>query len=76
MLMSCNQVTHDTSSVEENKISLSAFQHCPHCEGPVTEAFLDAVLQSQHSEVLATFKVGCVFILHTFMSHFRCRNPF
>jgi hypothetical protein len=74
--MSCNKVTHDTSSVEENKISLSAFQHCLHCKGPVTEAFLDAVLQAQHPEVLTTFKVGFCLTLHSFMPHFRCRNPF
>jgi hypothetical protein len=55
--MSC-KVTHDTSSVEEDKISLSAFQHCLHCKGAVTEAFLDAVLESHYPEVLTSFKVS------------------
>jgi hypothetical protein len=57
LLIFC-KVTNDTSSVEEDKISLSAFQQCLNCKGSVTEAFLDAVLESQFPEVLTAFKVS------------------
>ena len=43
--------------MDERKISFNTFQKCSHCKGSVTEAFLDAVLESKFPQILHAFKV-------------------
>jgi hypothetical protein len=63
------KVTVDTLSVEEDKISLSAFQQCQHCQGSITEAFLEVALASTFPRILNSFKVLPLFPFVTAFSH-------
>jgi hypothetical protein len=58
------QVTGDTSSVDESRITYSDFQQCKACKGPITEKFLDVVLAS-NPQILNTFKVSPHFSCDT-----------